>query len=208
MKNIKNSLWYDESVHKVHCPPVQSIGEIANVITSWVNKYGGKQKAKVQEIGVFSHAATDGPISVYTANNPPVSDCDCQLAIKDGWDKIDFNWAHEKPMCVFYGCNSGWIDGFSQKISALGNFRNVTVWGQSKSTFPSFLPNKRVTVLERTAGFGWDLGPTYMVGGKESQGLLAMTSGLEPDAEPLNFFYNGQYKGSSHQGVFNDHQKK
>lgn len=212
MRNIKNSSWYNENIHKVHCPPIQAIHEIKTITTAWIDKYGGGDKAHIREIGVFSHAALDGPISVYTANIPSVSDCKCQMDIPNGWDAIDFNWAKENAICVFYGCNSGHKDGFSQKISALSNFKNVMIWGQSTSTFPSFFPDKRKTTLDRSYDFcldiGWDAGPTYMVGGNDKEGYSAVISGIGVDVNPLNFFMNGKYKGTSHQGVFNDHRNK
>ncbi|EMW0955697.1 TPA: hypothetical protein R6W42_003650 [Citrobacter freundii] len=176
MKNIKKASWFDEKVHKVHCPPVQSIQEIKIVVSAWINKYGGKEKARVKEVGIFSHAALDGPISIYTANMPSVPDCSCQMAITGGWDDIDFNWVRKDALCVFYGCNSGHKNGFSQKISALENFKDVTIWGQSTSTFPSSYPDKRKTTLDRASNLVWDLEPTYMVGGNDNEGYLAIMS--------------------------------
>ncbi|ECC1692589.1 hypothetical protein QF91_000329 [Salmonella enterica subsp. salamae] len=208
MKNIKKASWFDEKVHKVHCPPIQSIQEVKTVVSAWINKYGGKDKAQVKEVGIFSHAALDGPISVYTANTPSVPDCSCQMAITGGWDNIDFNWVRKDALCVFYGCNSGHKNGFSQKISALGNFKDVSVWGQSTSTFPSFYPDKRKTTLDRASNLVWDLEPTYMVGGNENEGYLAIISLTGIDINPLNYFLNGEYKGTSHQGMFNDHRGK
>lgn len=100
MENIKGSSWYDDKIHKVHCPAIQAIHEIKTITTAWINKYGGKDKAYIRENGIFSHAALDGPISVFTENIPPVPDCKCQMAIPKGWDTIDFNWTKKIP-CVF-----------------------------------------------------------------------------------------------------------
>lgn len=208
MNNIKKEEWYDEKIHKIHCPPIQSLDEINKIIISWVNIYDGADKAKVREIGIFSHAALDGPIAVFASNVPPVPNYPSQMAISGGWDSIDFNWAPNNAKCVFYGCNSGLLNiGFAQRVSALANFKNVTVWGQDSSTYPSFYPDKRVTTAERTIDLGWDIGETYMVGGSQDQGAMALTPGLEPDAIPFNFFLNGKIIGSSHQGIFNDHRK-
>ncbi|UYZ83947.1 hypothetical protein MTZ49_15355 [Entomomonas sp. E2T0] len=186
MENIKKSSWYNEKIHKVHNPPIQAIHEIGPIINNWTSKYGGKDKIKTREIGVFSHAAGDGPISYHTANIPPVTGWPVQMAITGGWDAIDFNWKEQGAICVFYGCNTGHNpEGFAHSLSKLSNFSGVTVWGQSTSAFPSFYPNYRVTTVARSAADGffpnivrktaqttWDLmGPTYMVGGNSGEGV-------------------------------------
>jgi hypothetical protein len=207
LKNIKESSWFNDTIHKVHCPPIQAFHEMKNIISFWINKYGGKSKAHIREIGIFSHAALDGPISIHTANNPPVPGYDIQMAIPNGWDSIDFNWTKENAICVFYGCNSGHLDGFSQKISSLNNYKDVTIWGQTSSTYPSFFPDRRITSLSRSLDFDWDFGYTYMVGGNPNEGTLAMTLDAGIPVNPLNFFSNGVFKGASHQGYYNDHRR-
>lgn len=160
LKNIKNSKWYDESKHKVHCPPIQSLEEIKEIVSRYIKIYGGKNKAFTKEIGVVSHAGRDGPICYNTEivndylidNNGPYKH---QMSLV-GWGKIEFNWYKESPICVFYGCNTanplkiqGEIKIFARNISALGNFIDVEVWGQSTSSFPSLYPDYRVISLAR-----------------------------------------------------------
>lgn len=93
------------------------------------------------------------------------------------------------------------------RLSSLDNFKEVIVWGQSTSSFPSFEPHIRVTTLARSTNTGWDMGPTYMVGGKGGEGSSAIL-GPYPAATPLNFFCNGIHLGESHQGAFNDHRTR
>lgn len=207
LQNIKNASWYKETIHKVHCPPIQAIHEIGPIVDKWIEKYGGKDKIKTREIGLFSHASDDGPISYHIKNIPPAPGWPCQMAISDGWDKIDFNWI-DTAKCVFYGCNSGRdiTNGFAKRISALANFKNVVIWGQSTYSYPSFLPDFRLTTMARNMKTGWDVGATYMVGGNKKEGGKATSPSLSyPPANPLFFFKNGIKLGQSHQGIFNDH---
>ncbi|HAW0505551.1 hypothetical protein [Escherichia coli] len=209
MKNIKQAPWYDENIHKVHCPPIQAFHEIKTIVSSWIDKYGGKDKVKVREVGVFSHSGMDGPISYCTENTPPAANWPIQMAIPGGWNAIDFNWKEKDSICVFYGCNSGREEkeGFAPRISAQKNFQNVTVWGQSVSSFPSFEPDIRVTTPARAMDTGWNIGPTYMVGGSQGEGYEAIF-GPPPKAKSMNRFMNGAKVGSDTQGVFNNHNSK
>jgi|GEM_PF-734786 len=221
LKNIKESDWYDTSIHKVHCPPIQSIDEIIEIVPKYYKKYGGKGKVVMKEMGVVSHAADDGPISYETdIKICPLEGWPHQMK-ECGWKKIDLLWAEKDTICVFYGCNSGHKpSGFSQRISKLINFKDVEVWGQSTSSFPSFYPDYRVTSLARSAGTGWDVrANSYLVGGNGGQGWDAMSykpnkDALEeetlkedfPKANPMNCFKNGAHVRSTNQGYFNDHR--
>ncbi len=208
LQNIMKSSWYDTTIHKVHCPPIQAIHEIGPIITNWTNKYGGKDKIKTREIGVFSHSANDGPISYHTNNVPPAPGWPSQMAITGGWDAIDFNWKYP-AMCVFYGCNSGRdsTNGFAKRLSALNNFKDIVIWGQSTSSYPSFIPDYRVTTAARSMNIGWDVGPTYMVGGNGGEGWKATSPSTSyPPANPLFYFKNVVKIGGTHQGIFNDHR--
>lgn len=207
IQNIKRAFWYDENLHKVHCPPIQAYHEIKTIVTSWIDKYGGKDKAKVREIGIFSHSGSDGPISYCTPNIPSIPSWSGQMEISGGWDAIDFNWKEKDSICVFYGCNSGRdsSNGFALRISAQKNFQNVAVWGQSTSSFPSFKPDIRITTPARAMDTGWDIGPTYMVGGNINEGSEAIF-GPYPYANPMNYFINGVKNGSDKQGAFNNHE--
>lgn len=223
MQNIKNAGWYNENIHKVHCPPIQALHEIGPIVQNWTNNYGGKEKIKTVEIGVFSHAGFDGPLTYLTANVPPLNSRFArQMAISGGWDAIDFNWKEKGAMIVFYGCNSGTTGstGFALRISKLKNYKGVTVWGQSTSSYPSIYPDYRVTTPARNVNVTWDLGPTYMVGGnknevwKVSKGHEKGVFKLSPDdlkefppANPLNAFEDGRQVKTAHQGKIDDHRK-
>lgn len=222
LKNIKKSSWYDSSIHKVHCPPIQSIDEIIEIVPKYYKKYGGKGKVVIKEIGVVSHAGDDGPISYESEIQIcPLKGWAHQME-ECGWEQIDLLWVGKGAICVFYGCNTGHKpNGFAQRISKLSNFKDVEVWGQSTSSFPSFYPDYRVTSLARSMGTGWDLrGNSYLVGGNGGQGWEATSyksnkNTLEedilkedfPKANPMNCFKNGTHVRETHQGYFNDHRK-
>lgn len=232
LKNIKNSDWYDPKIHKVHCPPIQTIDEIIEIIPKYYDKYGGKGKVQIKELGVFSHSGKDGPICYDTKIKVcPYNEKGMQMAMC-GWEQIDLIWVKQDALCVFYGCNSasekpnkkGLIKIFSKNISLLANFKNVEVWGQSNSSFPSFVPDYRLTSAARSiplGGLSWDLGSTYMVAGIKGQGYQSLHSGSAldkiqtdkeelnkmPKAKPMNCYKNGKKIRSTHQGYFNDHRK-
>lgn len=222
LKNIKNSDWYDSSIHKAHCPPIQSIEEIIEIVPRYYEKYGGKGKVVMKEMGVVSHAADDGPISYETEiQTCPLEGWPHQME-ECGWEQIDLLWAEKDTICVFYGCNTGHKpSGFAQRISKLSNFKDVEVWGQSTSSFPSFYPDYRVTSLARSMDTGWDVrGHTYLVGGNLGEGWDATSykpnkDTLDeetikedfPKVNPMNCYKNGTHVREIHQGHFNDHRK-
>ena len=227
LQNIKKQVWYDDVKFKAFCIPIQGIDEIITQVAAIIVKHGGKAKVQIHEIGLFSHAGGDGPISYNTdiVESPVDAGWPHQMGLS-GWAKIDFVWARN-PFCVFYGCNtgntsSGWKN-FAKSISLLGNFKDVAVWGQSTSSFPSFYPDYRVTSVARSVGddgVGWNLrGKTYQVGGNAGEGKKAISFRTDKDiiseadlkkdhskATPLNCYNNGALSRSIHQGIFNDHR--
>lgn len=192
MQNIKKSDWYNENIHMIHCSPIKAFHEIKIIVDNYIKKYGGKEKIKTREIGIFSHAANDGPACYETPNIPPLPSNKNQMNILGGWDSIDFNWkndAKKPPLCIFYGCNTGKNpDGFAHRISKLSNFKDVVIWGQSTYSYPSFFPDYRVITVARAladkampelvkkgANTIWDIsGYTYMVGGRSGDGKKAL----------------------------------
>jgi hypothetical protein len=67
-----------------------------------------------------------------------------------GWSDINFNWAGDgsASRAVFYGCNTGYDPEGSQaswttRTSALPNFKNVDVVGQTSTSYPSIYTNYR-----------------------------------------------------------------
>lgn len=177
-KNIKNSNWYNSAIHKIHNPPIQSLDEIEVIINNYIKKYGGEDKAAVKEIGIFSHAGLDGPITYYQPVSDPVDTKKPIQKTLEGWGKINFYWKKQNARLVFYGCNTANdARSFAKNISKLANCANVEVAGQTKSAFPSFYPDYRVTNISRSVDVGWDLvgsNQTYMVGSEESMGMEAM----------------------------------
>ncbi len=212
LQNIKRKPWYDDNMHKAFCIPIQSIDEIITQVTAIINNHGGKEMVLVQEIGVFSHAGGDGPISY----EKEVVDCPAdpnwkhQMAMC-GWEKVDAPWSTENPICVFYGCNTGNTsplrNNFALNISNLSNFENVEIWGQSTFSFPSLFPHRRKTTVDRSIppdGYGW-AGPTYMVGGNPNEGASALLLPLGTTVTPFNVYKNGTHVKSTDQGAFNSH---
>ena len=227
LKNIKRQRWYDDNTHQAFCVPLQSVDEIIEQVNLILKKHtSDKIEAEIKEIGFFSHSGGDGPISYNKENKICPGDYPSQMAMC-GWQKIDAKWA-DNARCVFYGCNTSnttpeW-NNFAQNISQLPNFKDVQVWGQSTSSFPSFYPDYRVTSLARSLGdngTGWDLrANTYQVAGNQGEGSQAMSYRLNkatlskkmlassgyPKANLLNSYKNGRRIRSVHQGIFNDHR--
>jgi hypothetical protein len=226
LKNIKRLSWYDGKKHKAFSVPIQSVDEIIEQVTKIIEKHSEEDTKRViiAEMGVFSHAGGDGPIS-YNKDVKicPVDDWPHQM-LMCGWEQIKVEWALNAK-CVFYGCNTGntsvGYNNFAQNISNLSNFKNVEVWGQSTSSFPSFYPDYRVTSIARSMGTGWDIrGNTYQVAGNSGEGEKAISyrpdkdtltdeqlkEGEYPKANVMNCYKNGSLIKSTHQGIFNDHR--
>lgn len=222
LKNIKKLSWYNDKKYKAFSIPIQSVDEILEQIPLIIKKHSENDTKRViiAEIGVFSHAAGDGPISYNKeVKNCPIAAWPHQMDMC-GWNQIDVLWS-PSGKCVFYGCNTAnpnAAKNFAENLSNLSNFKDIEVWGQSTSSFPSFYPDYRVTTIARSAGdgFGWDVGETYQVAGDAGQGSKAITyTGKDktpeqlkefPKANNLNIYKNGTLIKSTHQGVFNDHR--
>jgi hypothetical protein len=210
LQNVKKSTWYDNKIYKAHCIPIQSVDEIITQIEAILKKNEDKN-VFVHEMGMFSHAGGDGPIS-YLGNVKicPVDDEWPHQMDICGWQQINIKWTNNAK-CVFYGCNTGNALGsyknFAENLSNLSNFRDVEVWGQSTFSFPSFYPDKRFTTLARSIGengMGWDVAETYQVAGNVGEGASALLSSIP--VNPLNVYKNGKLIKSTHQGAFNDHR--
>lgn len=99
--NIKTFKNFDETIHKVHCPPLHGFTEIQKIIDYWVNHYGGKDQVEVKEVSFFSHAGLDGPIIYSAINNTPVEMLEPQYKsqlIMEYWQKINFYWAKDSRL--------------------------------------------------------------------------------------------------------------
>ncbi len=215
LQNIKNTNGFNDLYHKVHCIPIQDISEIITITQTYLNKYGGSLMAYCKEIGIWSHSGyNDGPFGSKptTPSNCPKDTLHMDMC---GWEKISFNWYTDSKL-VIYGCNSGRDDSlFANRLSLLPNFKNIEVWGQSDSSYPSKFPDYRRTSLARTIDEnisigGFEIGYTYMVAGNYGEGKKSQTLNLLddfPKANPMNCYKNGIKVRSTHQGYFNDHRK-
>lgn len=223
MENIQNSQFFDPSKDKVVVLQVSDISDIQNQVTSVVNQYS-EQYGKTREVGVFSHAAWDGPIGTEPASSNPLysagetfrgeekTSTSSQMSL-EGWSQIDFNWTESSASMTFYGCNTGnnvdpargWVGSFALNVSALDNFENVQVSGQSSSAYPSFSPFVRSTNFARSAypSIGFSIGETYMVGGNSGEGGQSMwfTTGDYPAANRFQINQNGSTTGSGFQST-------
>jgi len=230
INNIKNSKWYNKECHKVHMIPFGPLDEIIEEVSSYIKKYGGKEKAFVKEVSIFSHSGPgDGPVSADGGVTIDPIENSTQMGL-NGWGSIDFNWSKNNPIFAVLGCNAGRLikDGkkinpFCKRISKLDNFKDVPIWGQSIETVPSMYPDYRVTVVGRSVGpgVGWDIGKhTYLVGMlKKGDGWKAMSFSTHsadlsqgelkeyPTVKKMNIFKNGNLIRSAEQKEFNDHQK-
>ncbi|MDR5752905.1 MULTISPECIES: hypothetical protein [unclassified Caballeronia] len=236
MHNIKNSSWYDEHIHEVHCPDIEDVSEILDIIPRYISKFGGALKVRTKEVSYHSHAGGDGPIgsanpAKYSFGTPGEFG---QMKL-DGWESIDFNWDSNCPRFILYGCDSALeappVDhpnqkaykNFAKTLSTKKNFENVEVWGQSTKSAPSFLPDYRVTSAARDMRTGWSVGATFQVaagmnGGWKATDLSGYILDPDPDREyikkhfdpvqPMYCYKNGEKIRSIHQGYYNDHRKK
>jgi hypothetical protein len=217
LQNIKNTNGFNNFHHKVHCIPIQDISEIISITKTYIKKYGGDTMAYCQEVGIWSHSGfSDGPIGSSKTLIDSVVPVESNQMKISGWSKIKFNWLNKESLFVMYGCNSGRDDTlFAQKLSFLPNFKDIDVWGQSDSSYPSKFPDYRRTSLARTFDEdvsigGFEVGHTYMVAGNDGEGKKSQTLNLlddYPKANPMNCYKNGSKVRSMHQGYFNDHRK-
>lgn len=212
--NITKSKTYKKETQPVYYTAISRFDQIKGIVANRISQNGGESKAKVKEISLFSHAGEiDGPTTKLTTNTPPVPDFPQQMNIKNGWDSINFNWTTDS-MFIMYGCRTSFNGeksgaGFASKLSKLDNYKNVKVWGQTESTYPSIYPDIRETSISRTLNVGWSFDFTYMVATQEGEGWDA----IFPDkknplrALPMQCYKNGELCLTSDQSVFNDHRK-
>jgi hypothetical protein len=246
MHNIKRAKWYNEKVHEVHCIDIEDLSDIIDVTARYIERFGGKSKVRLQELSVHSHAGQDGPIGSvdYPKKFSFNTTTEAGQMTMDGWKSIDFNWNPDNPRFVIYGCDSALEDppedhpsqvnykNFAQSLSSLPNLKNVEVWGQSTKSTPSYLPDFRVTSLDRdiysfhgtVINPAWRIGPVYQIAAHIHGGLKATATPIgmirtqledreyvkrhfDP-AMPMNCYKNGQKIHSQDQGCFNDHRTK
>jgi len=141
--DIEHSGYFNPKTDKVILIQVTDLAKIKNQVETNIAKYC-KSYGKTIEFGMWSHAGLDGPTGTVETSLNSLDDKQMTL---QGWAKTNFNWA-KNARAGFYGCNTG-VDpegekkSFSSEISGLENFKNVTVYGQTNSAFPSMFTNYR-----------------------------------------------------------------
>lgn len=186
MKDIMSSKGFNPKQDIVIMKGISDLGEISDIVNNIVSTYSGQYGATA-EFGLWSHSGLDGPVgTVLTSSNSLGS---IQMNMQ-GWGNIDFNWGNNAS-AYFYGCRSGVSANgdasFTTDVSALNNFRNVNVYGQSSFSYPSIYTNRRETNLNMIQGtFSY---PTYMVGGYKGEGARAFFQGVSSPS--MRKSYNG-----------------
>jgi RHS repeat-associated protein len=143
--DIEKSPGFDPKRDKVVFIQVTNQAEIktqvATVTAANSPTYGG-----TVEFDLWGHSGeVDGPVGTKETGEYAK---DTYQMTPEGWAQIDFNWANDGKgtRANFYGCNTALENNgtsFAQKMSSLDNFKNVTVSGQSTSSYPSGYTNYR-----------------------------------------------------------------
>jgi hypothetical protein len=227
---IKTDFKFVTNIHMVHCPNITNFSQIQSTIDYWIKKYGGSDKVEMKEVSFFSHGGLNGPI-IYDAwkSDPldillPVSKTNLfgtekrNQLVHNEWKKFNYYWGAESRL-NFFGCNTAntgvnpstkkKYNNFANSISLDINCKDVIVSGQSISSYPSFLPDKRI-ISKKIAMLGmstfYNSRPIYMVSCLPNKGREAMSE-RGTDARPMNFYQNGSTIAATFQSIFNDHRK-
>jgi RHS repeat-associated protein len=159
---------------------IEDLGSLKDVVENDVKELSPKHGA-TREFGIWSHAGLDGPIGSKAASKDALYNAgdakpgggtydktSSQLSLS-GWSKINFNWAKDgETTAGFYGCNTGKDPtggdraSFVTSISSASNFKDVNVWGQTSSSYPSMYTNVRQT-NERMRDGDFEKQTIYMV---------------------------------------------
>ena len=193
-KEIESKKGFDKNKDIVIIVGVEKLSEIKEKMKKISKKYKAKF-GNTSEVGIWSHAATDGPIGTSPTNSNPLPSFNRQMTTS-GWEDIEFNWITKgQKNCSFYGCNTANPDNsFAKRISKLDNFKDVIISGQSTYSYPSFSPYERRTSIGRSlnSSFAFSYKETYMIGSKTDQGWRAiLPTGNHPLAKPFYSFKNG-----------------
>jgi RHS repeat-associated protein len=176
---------------------VDDLASIESDAESFIAKNSEKY-GKTKEFGVWSHAGTDGPVGTVETSKNKLSALENKQMSLDGWGSINFNWA-KNAKAYFYGCNTG-VDpsgdkqAFNTEISQLGNFKNVSVYGQTTYSYPSMYSNSRRPSSNQLNGvFGKEGEPTYLVGGNRyTQPWIGWFGDTHFEAHKMSVSKNGK----------------
>lgn len=176
---------------------VSDLGELEESVEDNVKELSPKY-GKTKEFGIWSHAGLDGPIGSKAASNNALCEGSNQLSLK-GWEAIDFNWVDDgSAVAGFYGCNTGNDSrgsSFTTLISGLPNYKDVNVYGQTSSSYPSRFTNIRTSNSKMREG-NFENEKTYMVGGNQGSFSGAY---LSEKANPIQVSKNGKVTGHIYQ---------
>ena len=191
--DIEHSDYYDPSNDIVIIGLIQDIASISQLVRNIVDTYSDIY-GETAEFSIWSHAGIDGPTgTVLTSSNAVDRN---QMSI-EGWGDIDFNWG-KGATAYFFGCktgvNSNEKASFATRVSSNSNFRDVTVYGQTSSAYPSKYVNVRENSHEMMIGrYSY---PTYMVGGKPL-GIVGKLFPTFSQANPMQKNINGRVIASN-----------
>ena len=186
--DIEHSDFFDPANDIVLLIPIQDLAGISQLVGNAVDTYS-ENFGKTAEFSIWSHASFDGPRGTVPTSTNAIDKK--QMSI-EGWGNIDFNWGNGAT-ANFYGCRTGEENGenasFATRVSSISNFRDVTVYGQTTSAYPSIYTNVRLNTQEMMKGrFSY---PTYMVGGK-SLGIIGSIFPTFSQANPMRSSTNGK----------------
>ncbi len=163
-RDIETSKSFNKNTDKVVVLSVEDISDTKYRV-EWATGEYSEQYGKTAEVSIYSHSGLDGPMgSEYTQHYST----DGYQMSSEGWGNIDFNWGTNANMRIL-GCNSGNMEdgedfNFALNLSKLSNFKNVTVWGQKKSSYPSFCIDERKSSANMDNGTFPKGSRVYMVG--------------------------------------------
>ncbi|MBM2816290.1 MAG: exported protein of unknown function [Ignavibacteria bacterium] len=202
--DIEKSKTYDKKRDCVVILEVQNLEDIKSKVEEKVKELSPKFGQTV-EFGLWSHSGIEGPRGSKDCEQYPLNKRDKNQMSINGWNQINFNWTSEekglpKPKtnrAFFYGCRTAVSNvehfiSFAQNISFLGNFRNVSVWGQSNYSNTSKYTNYRTLILDPN-----DVNKLYMVG--EEDGFSLKMFFTPVPAYKMIEFSNGTKKSESYQ---------
>ena len=212
-RDIERSKNFDKSKDLVVIEPIRDLGKLKESIKAFTDTNSAKF-GKTQEFSIWSHAGPmHGPIG---SERTSVDSADTFQMDLSGWEKIDFNWKSngDGANVNFFGCNTGvnlTIRGcsprgssFAAKISALRNFQNVEVAGQTSSSFPSKVTDYRLkskngpdSYINREGNGAFTFQITYMVSGKRKRDDWNMNE--QNDAYKMQINKNGVTTGQRYQ---------
>jgi RHS repeat-associated protein len=183
---------------------VDDLASIETDAESFISK-NSEKFGKTKEFGVWSHAGFDGPVGTAETSRNKLSMVDSKQMSLKGWGSIDFNWAKD-ARAYFYGCNTG-VDpsgdkqAFNTSISLLGNFKDVSVYGQTSYSYPSQYANSRRPSANQLDGiYGKKGEPTYMVGGNRfTQPWIGWFGDAHFEAHKMSGSKNGSPINSEYQ---------